>query len=315
MKKRRIKKGPIIFIVFIILLFISGYIGYHKYQEYQEYIHSDTYKLLQLGYNENEIDKIKQNLKNIDHILEIDYNSKLTSIITQKYFLEKNLDKYITYHQNHQDKSLEDVVAIINVHADQEHYEDVFEADVSKGNLILVNKYHELKEDYTPNEVTSISLKYAYPDNKLAKDVLEAYQNMWNKAKEDGITLIATSAYRTYQSQEKVYNSFLKNGEEYADSYAARPGFSEHQTGLSVDIFGYGTTKKTFEDSPSYSWLQENAHKFGFILRYPKNKEYLTGYNYEAWHYRYIGVKDATKLKNENITFDEYYAYYIENEG
>ena len=204
---------------------------------------------------------------------------------------------------------------MINVHADKEYYEDIEDTDISKENLMLVNKYHKLSEDYTPKEVTTISLKYAYPDNKLAKETLEAYEKMWKSAKNDGITLIATSAYRTYESQENVYDKFLRNGEEYADNYAARPGFSEHQTGLSVDIFGYGTTKKTFEDSPSFNWLKENAHKFGFILRYPKGKEYLTGYNYEAWHYRYVGIKDATKIKNENITFDEYYAYYIENEG
>ena len=307
--KRRLKKGPIIFIVVLIIFIIGGYVGYKKYQEYQEYIHSDFYKLLQLGYNEKEIDNITK-LKNVGHILKMDYNSKLNKIITQKYFIEKNLDTYIEYYQDHQDKSLEEVIATINVHADKEHYEDVKDTDVSKGNLMLVNKYHKLSEDYTPKEVTTISLKYAYPDNKLAKEVLDAYEKMWKSAKNEGITLIATSAYRTFESQERVYDSFLKNGEEYADNYAARPGFSEHQTGLSVDIFGYGTTKKTFEDSPSFTWLQENAHKYGFILRYPKGKENLTGYNYEAWHYRYVGVKDATR-----ITFDEYYAYYIENEG
>lgn len=312
--KRRLKKGPIIFIVVLIIFIIGGCVGYKKYQEYQEYIHSDFYKLLQLGYNEKEIDNITK-LKNVGHILKMDYNSKLNKIITQKYFIEKNLDTYIEYYQDHQDKSLEEVIATINVHADKEHYEDVKDTDVSKGNLMLVNKYHKLSEDYTPKEVTTISLKYAYPDNKLAKEVLDAYEKMWKSAKNEGITLIATSAYRTFESQERVYDNFLKNGEEYADNYAARPGFSEHQTGLSVDIFGYGTTKKTFEDSPSFTWLQENAHKYGFILRYPKGKENLTGYNYEAWHYRYVGVKDATRIKNEGITFDEYYAYYIENEG
>ena len=137
---------------------------------------------------------------------------------------------------------------------------------------------------------------------------------MFNDAKKENITLIINSSYRSYKEQEEVYNMYLTNkGEEYADKYAARPGHSEHQTGLAIDLTTYGANGETFDQTDAFKWLENNAYKYGFILRYPKDKENITGYNYESWHYRYVGVETATKLKEENITYDEYYAYYIEN--
>ena len=137
---------------------------------------------------------------------------------------------------------------------------------------------------------------------------------MYNAAKEQNITLIINSAYRSYKEQEEIYNEYLnKYTKEYTDSYAARPGHSEHQTGLALDITTYGANGKDFDQTEAFKWLQQNAHYYGFILRYPENKDYLTGYSYESWHFRYVGKEAATTIYNENITFDEYYSYYIEN--
>ena len=94
---------------------------------------------------------------------------------------------------------------------------------------------------------------------------------------------------------------------------AALPGYSEHQTGLAFDVMTSTSTTETFENTKEYEWLKNNAYKYGFILRYPKDKEDITGYAYESWHYRYVGKEIAKKIKEENITYDEYYAYYIEN--
>ena len=106
-------------------------------------------------------------------------------------------------------------------------------------------------------------------------------------------------------------DNFEKLGVE-ADLKAARPGYSEHQTGLALDITTRLAEDEEFVNTEEFSWLKENAHKYGFILRYPEGKENITGYSYEPWHYRYVGIDVATKIYNENITFDEYYAYYIE---
>ena len=91
-----------------------------------------------------------------------------------------------------------------------------------------------------------------------------------------------------------------------------RAGYSEHQTGLALDIVTYGASMDTFENTDEFKWLSDNAYKYGFILRYPKGKEKLTGYSYESWHYRYVGKDVAKKIHDLDITYDEYYAYYIE---
>lgn len=156
---------------------------------------------------------------------------------------------------------------------------------------------------------------YSYGTQKLTKETYDAFINMYNKAKEQDIKLIINSSYRNYQNQENTYNELKKTyGTNRADNQAARPGHSEHETGLAFDIFTPGnTTTSNFEESNAYAWLKEHAQEFGFIERYPKGKEYLTGYNFESWHWRYVGVDIATKIKEEEITFDEYYAYYIDN--
>ena len=179
---------------------------------------------------------------------------------------------------------------------------------------MLVNKFYHLTKDYAPDDITNISNTYAYEGNRLRKIALDAYINMYNAAKDDGIKLIINSSYREYEKQENIYEDY-KNwyGEVKADKQAARPGYSEHQTGLAIDVFSSDNQLSgTFKDSTGYKWLKDNAYKYGFIERYPENKEYLTGYEFESWHWRFVGIEAATVIQKENITFDEYYAYYIE---
>ena len=136
---------------------------------------------------------------------------------------------------------------------------------------------------------------------------------MFNAAKESGLKIIANSSYRSYADQEKLYNDSVDNeGKDYADTYAARPGYSEHQTGLAIDIYVKGYDKTNFAQSPEAKWLVTNAYLYGFILRYPEGKEYLTGYSYEPWHYRYLGEALAKKVYDSGLTYDEYYAYYLD---
>lgn len=100
------------------------------------------------------------------------------------------------------------------------------------------------------------------------------------------------------------------DGVKETDTYSARPNHSEHQTGLAMDLSTDGTLSEAFENTEQFKWLNENAHKYGYILRYKKDKVYMTGYTYEPWHYRYVGVEVATIIKNENLTFEEYYVKY-----
>ena len=160
-----------------------------------------------------------------------------------------------------------------------------------------------------------VSNNYSYGDDQmLTEDTFNAFLNMWNAAKKENLNLIINSSFRSYEDQEEVYNYYKSTlGEDDANKRAAKPGFSEHQTGMAIDIQTYGSRASTFEDFDEFKWLSKNAYKYGFILRYPKDKEYLTGYEYESWHYRYVGKEAAKYIHENNITFDEYYAYFLDS--
>ena len=312
--KRRIKKGPIIFIAIFILIIILVICGINLYKYYT----SDEYLLGKAGYSESEIkDILKYDEKYITYAKENEYEDDFIPLIKEKYFLWKNYDKYIEYIDDvYEDKKVDysKVISLVNVGANYEPYTHTKKADMDKGYAILVNKYTSLPEKYAPDDVVEMSNWYSYPGNSIRKDVYDAFKEMFNAAKEEGLTLIVNSSYRTYEVQKEIYDDYDDNrGREYADKYAARPDFSEHQTGLSIDIFSAGSNMETFEGTDEFKWLSENSYKYGFILRYPKNKEDITGYSYEAWHYRYVGKDLAKKVYDSGLTYDEYYAYYLDN--
>lgn len=309
-KKRKLKRKPIMFIIiFVIVLIVIGFIiktiNYHN---------TYTYKLQKVGYNQNETKYLIKNLKDktLDYILTIEYDENIYKLSKQKYFIENNLKSYLKYYKDN-NKDLKKVVAIVNVGANKDWYSKYDNTDIDKGNLMLVNKFNKLSKDYNPDDLVEVSSVYSFGSGqKLRQEAFDAFKDMFNDAKKKDLTLIINSSYRTYENQEETYNYYYeRNGKKYADGIAARAGFSEHQTGFSIDIQTYNSSASTFEEFDEFKWLQENAHKYGYILRYPKNKEYLTGYNYESWHYRYVGVEAATYIYENNITFDEYYAYFI----
>ena len=121
-----------------------------------------------------------------------------------------------------------------------------------------------------------------------------------------GVHLMVNSSYRSYEDQEAVYNDFKNISLKYADAYAARPGHSEHQTGLAFDV---GKLDDKYGETKEGIWLAKNAHLYGFIIRYPKGKENITGYQYEPWHIRYVGTPLASELYNNGnwISLEEYY--------
>lgn len=316
-KRKKLKKNIKITLVLIIIVSIGVILGVKKYNEYL-YHQTNEYKLTEKGYS---LDEAKLILKKLDdsnqkYFVDNEKNDYIISLLKEKYFLEKNVNNYLEYKAKNKKKSYSDIVAIVNVHADKDWYDNktVKETDLSKGNLILVNKFNYLKNDFEPNEITDVDINYSYANNRTSKETNDAYIEMAKAAKKDNIILLVNSSYRTYERQEQIYKEFYySKGISYADAYAARAGYSEHQTGLAIDIFTSGrSTTSDFEESDAFKWLSVNAHKYGFILRYPKGKEYLTGYNYESWHYRYLGIDTATKVYNSGLTYDEYYAYYLE---
>lgn len=261
--------------------------------------------LKELGYSKEDITVITEKLSetDIEKVLNMEYNQKLASIISAQYYIPDNLDRYLAY--SPKTDNIDDIISIVNVGADSEWYTNTEETNLDDGIKMLVNKFHYLNEDYLPDDIVPISNWYAYEGHSTKKEVYDHYVSMWNDANEQGLVLLVNSSYRTFEEQQEQYD--MSN-----DDYASRPGYSEHQTGLALDIVSDGVQGNEFENTDEFRWLQENAHKYGFILRYPKDKEYITGYNYESWHYRYVGKDLATKVKESGLTYDEYYAYYCE---
>ena len=171
----------------------------------------------------------------------------------------------------------------------------------------LVNKNNKLTSDYIPEDLDIIDVKYSCKDKYLRKEARINFEKMAKDAKEKGFNIVAVSTYRSYEYQEKLYNNYVVDkGLYYADMASARAGHSEHQTGLALDIANESLDYDNFESTKEFDWMKKNAYKYGFILRYPKGKFHITGFKYEPWHYRYVGIDIATYIYNNSLTLEEY---------
>ncbi len=173
--------------------------------------------------------------------------------------------------------------------------------------LYLSKTKGKLARTYVPNNLVDLG---SYGSGVLKENVLEEYKKLYDDAKKDGIDYFIVSAYRDYDLQEELFDRYTATrGIEWAEKSSARPGTSEHQTGLTFDVstanLGF-TLDQAMGDMKEGIWLEENAHKYGFIVRYPEGKTDITGYKYEPWHLRYLGVDVATEIHERGITFDEY---------
>jgi len=172
---------------------------------------------------------------------------------------------------------------------------------------IVVNKNNKLTSNYVPDDLELIDLEYACEGKYLRKEAKLSFEKMAKDAKNEGFNIIAVSTYRTYDYQDKLYNNYVKDkGFYYADMCSARAGHSEHQTGLAVDVADTTLDYDNFESTKEFRWMEKNAYKYGFILRYPKANFHITGFKYEPWHYRYVGVEIAKYIYENNITLEEY---------
>ena len=229
-------------------------------------------------------------------------------IINERYFIAKNFDYYLALHKiDTTGASLADIVAIVNVGDYPDNIHKAAPCDTSKGYLVLVNGLHYLDESYKPNNLTAFKKDYCYEDQRAVNEAVESFITMQKDCKKQtNAVLMVNSAYRSYQQQIETF----KNNDK---RYVAHPGCSEHQTGLAIDATSLQHPEKwSFGKSKEGVWMRENCHKYGFILRYPEKQSKLLGYSYEPWHLRYVGKDVATQIHDEGITFDEYYAYYID---
>lgn len=235
------------------------------------------------------------------------YSNDLSELINHKYFIKDNLDLYLKYSQD----TVDDTIRYVNVKLYNDFYTNMEKTDISKDTLMIVNKHYYLSEDYIPDDLEIINASYSRgANNKLRHDAKEAFEEMCSKALLDGITIYNSSAYRSFETQKAIHDRSVANyGQAESDKTSARPGSSEHQTGLDLDV---NQIADSFANTNEYKWLSKNAYKYGFILRYPENKEKITGYLYEPWHYRYVGKEVAKYIYDNNITYEEYYAYFVE---
>lgn len=180
--------------------------------------------------------------------------------------------------------------------------------------LVLVNKTYALPDHFEPVDLTVPNVRFPFdeddPKKQLRQVAANALEAMFAQADQDGVELYAQSGYRSFQRQEAIFAANVeRHGEEKANTYSARPGESEHQTGLVMDVtsraIGF-TLEVDFANTKEGQWIKDHAHEYGFIIRYPEGKEAITQYQYEPWHLRYVGEKAAIEITENNLTLEEY---------
>ena len=298
---RKLNYFRLISFIVVLCLIIFGIVKLVLFINYKGTI---EYKLLNIGYSQKEVDVLTKELTSdeINKLLTMKKNSDIVSLSKEKYFLFKNLDKYLEYKKENDSVYNSEIIAIINTEANIDWMDNEKEADTSKGNLMLVNRIYGLPS------------LYAYSGKKISQSILNDIISLIESGKEEGYTFVVSDGYRSYKEQENLYNNYKNSyGQSEADIYVAKPGHSDYQTGLSFDLMPYNKVIETPTESEEYKWLKENAYKYGFIFRLPKDKEKLTGFKASTWRLRYVGTEASTVIYNENLCLEEYIAYWGNN--
>lgn len=267
---------------------------------------SEVNTLLEKGYTADEINQIYEYMssKNITAILTNDYVD-LSEFYQIRNFDFLKINRYKAY-QTLENIPMKDAVTRVNLNLDLPFYSTITEIENPDSLTVTVSKYRHLPSTYVPEDLENIP---GY-NLKLRKVAMDDYLKLIAASKLDGLYLIPYSTYRSYDYQVKLYNYYLqRDPQSVVDTYSARPGHSEHQTGLTIDI----RSSSSFDNltDKDYEWMLNNSYKYGFIIRYPKNSQNITGYMEEPWHIRYVGLEAATKIHEENISLDEYNDLYL----
>jgi D-alanyl-D-alanine carboxypeptidase len=229
------------------------------------------------------------------------------------HFLRENLQRYESYYETNPELQFSKVIAYVNANIDLGGYNGIQTVDDPESIAVLVNKNFELPLGYEPDLVDA---GYGV---RLREEALEQYTRMKEDMADLGLRIYVIAAYRPYRTQASKFNAALaSSGRASAERQFARPGHSEHQTGLAVDVLQRTISREEamsalrFENTDQYAWMRENAHNYGFILRYPREYRDVHGFIFEPWHWRYVGVDIATAMFDEGIVlFEEYYGMYL----
>lgn len=283
-----------------------------KYQD-QKNIIKNINTLIDKGYSNSNISLILAH-GNDDDVSEFAKRDKikyLEEFYSLSYAKLKYYDRYVKY-SSETGEDEETTVLFVNLSMDTDDYVNPVKTSAFSIDM-LVNKHYKLDEDFVPDDLVEFDQEYCNDDVQEGnREAVVAFKNMYEAAKKEGLGLVINSSYRSYQDQENICNTFKDlYGEGYVTKYVALPGFSEHQTGLAFDIGS--TSSKVFAESKEYEWMKENAYKYGFILRFTKSNAYITGFRSEPWHYRYVGKKIAKYIYENDISFEEYYAEFLDN--
>ena len=283
-----------------------------KYQD-QKNIIKNINTLIDKGYSNSNISLILAH-GNDDDVSEFAKRDKikyLEEFYSLSYAKLKYYDRYVKY-SSETGEDEETTVLFVNLSMDTDDYVNPVKTSAFSI-YMLVNKHYKLDEDFVPDDLVEFDQEYCNDDVQEGnREAVVAFKNMYEAAKKEGLGLVINSSYRSYQDQENICNTFKDlYGEGYVTKYVALPGFSEHQTGLAFDIGS--TSSKIFAESKEYEWMKENAYKYGFILRFTKSNAYITGFRSEPWHYRYVGKKIAKYIYENDISFEEYYAEFLDN--
>lgn len=280
----------------------------------QKHLIKNINTLIKKGYSNDNISMILAHGSDQDvtEFAKRDKINYLEEFFSLPYAKLSNYDRYVDY-SNETGEDDETTVLAVNLDMDKENYEDPIIVKKFSTDM-LVNKHRSLTKAFEPEDLVSIDEKYAVDDTQAGSRIaVNAFIQMYKAAKKEGYGLVVNSSYRSYEDQEETCDTYRElYGENYVKNYVAMPGFSEHQTGLSFDIGS--TDTNVFADSDEYEWVQENAHKYGFIQRFPTKYESITGFRAEPWHYRYVGKKIATYIYENDISFEEYYALFLDSD-
>lgn len=240
-------------------------------------------------------------------------NSMANDFSKLYYYESDKQNRYKEYAASNPTMDAGDIVWHVNSGLDGEFYKDCLEYDDNDDLddlLIIVNKYNKLPSTFAPNDLSD-----AGNGIQMRDEAATAYKKMSKEAKRADIDFIPQSGYRSYDYQNDLYENYKASDPEGADTYSARPGFSEHQTGLALDInIPSGGTLRNFVGTEQAEWVLQNAHKFGFIVRYTEENNDITGYISEPWHIRYIGTEHATAMYESGIiSYEEYKVKFIDH--
>lgn len=297
---------------FIVLLVLSVLLGV-KGSDMS--VGDDTPVFLEMS---NRDAPLRYDFSKSENEISVDPLDEYASLKKLSYYDDALLERYISYKAENPELTDEKAVTYVNVGLDFPYYSEeiVSPAKNPETNLVLVNKYNYLPSDYEPSDLVSLAKDTVNGTIFLRSEAARAFEELSRGAKKAGYTIIGISGYRSWSYQSKLYNYYLKSDpKKVVDTYSARAGYSEHQTGLAIDVRDAKRPYNKFGKTSAYRWAVDNIHIYGFVIHYTEENKDITGYKNEPWHFRYIGTEAATELYNHNknnpddmLSVDEYIA-------